>query len=75
MSEVQRHEVLAEAAYEAMYDATSRHLAKVRYEDACGHFRRAITAARASDHRSEAARLEQRLAHIRTVYRHQFRWV
>ena len=71
MSEMKRQESLAEAAYEAMYDAASRHVVKAHYEDACMHFRRAIAAAGASD----AARLERRLHHVRTVYDHQFRGV
>ena len=71
MSEMKRQEALAEAAYEAMYDASSRHAVKAFYEDACHHFRRAIAAAGAHD----AARLEQRLRHVRTVYDHQFRGV
>ena len=72
MGDMRREESLAEAAYQAMYDATSRHLVKAHYEDACKHFRRAIAAARGS---SDAARLEQRLSHVRTVYDHQFRGV
>jgi hypothetical protein len=75
MSELQRHESLAETAHEAMYDATSRHGAKTHYEDACWHFRLAITAARSSGQPEDAARLERRLAHVRTVYDHQFRGV
>jgi hypothetical protein len=75
VSELQRHEGLAETAYEAMYEATSNHGAKTHYEDACHHFRRAIAAARETGQAEEAARLEQRLTHVRTVYDHQFRGV
>ncbi len=75
MSDMERQEALAEAAYEAMYDATSRHVVKAHYEDACQHFGRAIAAASAAGSAKDAARLEQRLRHVRTVYDHQFRGV
>jgi hypothetical protein len=75
MSDFQTHEALAEAAYAAMYDATARHAAKACYEDACRHFARAIAAAGEAGSPDDAARLQLRLDHVRTIYDHQFRGV
>lgn len=75
MNDVQRYEDMAEAAYQAMYDAASGPAAKSDYEDACLYFSRAAAAARQLGRPDEAARLGLRLEHVRSVYNHQFRWV
>ena len=65
----------AEAAYAAMYEASSRHAAKTAYEDAATCFKRAIKAARAMGSDADARRLGERLKHVTAVYNQQFRWV
>jgi hypothetical protein len=73
MNDVQRHEELAEAAYDAMYRALPPHRAKAHYEDAAANFSKAIAAARKAGAQEAAARLTARLDHIRAVYNSQFR--
>ena len=73
MNEIERNEQLAEAAYDAMYDARSDVLAKMHFEDATMYFARAAEAARSLGLADDAIRLEQRRDHARKVFRSQFR--
>ena len=68
-----RLEALAEAAYDAMYEARL-HGAKNRYEEARYHFDRAIEAAHRARLHDEAARLKRRRDHVGRVYNSQFRY-
>jgi hypothetical protein len=68
-----RLEALAEAAYDAMYEARL-HGAKNRYEEARYHFDRAIEAAQRARLHDEAARLKRRRDHVGRVYNSQFRY-
>ena len=68
-----RLEALAEAAYDAMYEARL-HGAKNRYEEARYHFDRAIEAAHRARLYDEAARLKRRRDHVGRVYNSQFRY-
>jgi len=67
-------ERLAEAAYEAMYEARA-HQVKDFYEEVRGHYWRAIQAAWAGRLFGEVVRLSQRFAEIDAVYNSQFRGV
>jgi len=66
-------EALAEAAYDAMYEARL-HGARNRYEEARYHFDRAIEAAHRANLRDEAVRLKRRRDHVGRVYNSQFRY-
>jgi hypothetical protein len=55
MNDVQRHEELAEASYDAMYRALPPHRAKAHYEDAAANFSKAIAAARKAGAQEAAA--------------------
>lgn len=68
-----RLEALAEAAYDAMYEARL-HGARNRYEEARYHFDRAIEAAHRARLHDEAARLKRRRDHVGRVYNSQFRY-
>ena len=68
-----RLEALAEAAYDAMYEARL-HGAKNRYEEARYHFDRAIEAAHRARLYDEAARLKRRRDHVGRVYNSPFRY-
>lgn len=68
-----RTEALAEAAYDAMYEARL-HGARNRYEEARFHFDRAIEAAYRAHLHEEAARLKRRRDHVGRVYNSQFRY-
>jgi len=61
---------LAEAAYDAMYDARRP---KDAYEDACGHFHDAMAEAKRLGLTEEVARLSARRDHVQDVYNSQFR--
>ena len=61
---------LAEAAYDAMYEARRP---KEPYEDACQHFHHAIEAAKRLGLVDEVARLSARRDHVESVYNSQFR--
>ena len=65
-------EALAEAAYDAMYDAHGPSAAGVCYSDAKEFFYDAIAVARRLNASDEVARLEARLAHVKAVFRSQF---
>jgi hypothetical protein len=66
-------EAQAEQAYDKMYDATSSTDAAARYSDAKEALRDAIGLARRLGRSPVATRLEARLAHIKAVFRSQFR--
>src|SRR5258708_40123141 len=68
-----RLEALAEAAYDAMYEARL-HGAKNRYEEARYHFDGAIEAAHRARLHDEAIRLKRRRDHVGRVYNSQFRY-
>jgi len=61
---------LAEASYDAMYDARRP---KDAYEDSCRHFLEAIEEAKRLGLAEEVARLTERGDHVRNVYNSQFR--
>jgi Tfp pilus assembly protein PilF len=65
-------EAQAEAAYTRMYDARDATDAAARYSDAKETLYDAIGLARRLGNVDAAARLEQRLAHIKAVFRSQF---
>jgi hypothetical protein len=65
-------EALAEAAYDKMYDAHDPSGAAVCYSDAKEALYDAIGLARRLGKVDVAERLEQRLAHIKAVFRSQF---
>ena len=65
-------EAQAEAAYDKMYDAGDPSGAAVCYSDAKEALYDAIGLARKLGKTDVAARLEQRLAHIKAVFRSQF---
>jgi hypothetical protein len=71
---VTRCERLAEAAYAAMYEARP-HQVKDLYEEARGHFWRAIEAAWQGRLFAEVVRLAQRFAEVDAVYNGQFRGI
>ena len=68
-----RLEALAEAAYDAMYEARL-HGARNRYEEARYYFDRAIEASQRARLFDEAARLKRRRDHVGRVYNSQFRY-
>ncbi len=68
-----RLEALAEAAYDAMYEARP-HGARNRYEEARHHFDSAIDAAHRANLHEEAVRLKRRRDHVGRVYNSQFRY-
>ncbi|HEY4264054.1 MAG TPA: hypothetical protein VGM72_01950 [Micropepsaceae bacterium] len=68
-----RLEALAEAAYDAMYEARL-HGARNRYEEARYYFERAMEAAHRARLYEEAARLKRRRDHVGRVYNSQFRY-
>lgn len=71
---IARLEALAEAAYDAMYDARDR-AAKDCYEDASLYLHQALQLAEKANLRDTAERLKARAGHIRDVYNRQFRYV
>jgi hypothetical protein len=68
-----RHlEAFAEAAYDKMYDAGSPSGAAALYSDAKEALADAIGLARRLRRAEDVTRLENRLAHIKAVFRSQF---
>lgn len=67
-------EALAEAAYEAMYEARP-HRVKDFYEDAMGYLAQAAEAAERAGSDTDVERLMRRRSHIREVYNRQFRGI
>lgn len=67
-------ERLAEAAYEAMYEARA-HQVKDLYEEVRGHYWHAIQTAWAGRLFGDVVRLSQRFAEIDAVYNSQFRGI
>jgi hypothetical protein len=72
ISEMERNEKLAEAAYDAMYEA-SLASAKDCFDDARGYFAKAIGIAMRAGLADEAERLIARRDHVVSVYDSQFR--
>ena len=70
--EMKKNEKLAEAAYDAMYDA-SPSSAKDCFDDARGFLNKAIDMAKRAGLEDEMARLTARRDHIVSVYHSQFR--
>ena len=73
-NEIERNERLAEAAYEAMYEARS-YAVKDCFDEARSYFTRAIEMAKHAALDDEVARLTARLDHIAGVYNGQFRGI
>ncbi|MDZ4741417.1 MAG: hypothetical protein SGJ03_16155 [Alphaproteobacteria bacterium] len=65
-------EAMAEAAYDAMYEAHSKSGAGVCYSDAKDYFREAIAVAGRLGATEDVVRLEARLLHVKAVFRSQF---
>ena len=72
--EMRNYEKLAEAAYDAMYEASPRS-AKDCCDDARGFLAEAIDLAKRAGLADEAARLTARCDHIVSVYNSQFRGI
>ncbi len=72
--DVERNERLAEAAYDALYEAKPEG-AKDCFDDARSYFAKAIEFAKRAGLEDEAARLTTRLNHIVSVYNSQFRGI
>jgi len=72
--EMERNEKLAEAAYDAMYEARP-HGVKDCYEEAHGYLTEAIAIASKAGLDDEVTRLMARREHITNVYNHQFRGI
>jgi hypothetical protein len=72
--EMKRNEKLAEASYDAMYEAKSYEV-KDCFDDARSYFTRAIAMAKHAELDDEVARLTARLDHIVSVYNSQFRGI
>jgi len=72
LSALARAQQLAEQAYDGMYEAHSHSQATARYSDAKEALYDAIAHARALGLAAQAEALEQRLAHIKAVFRSQF---
>jgi hypothetical protein len=70
--EMKKNEKLAEAAYDAMYEAKS-YSVKDYFDDARGYFTKAIDIAKRAGLHDEVARLTARRDHIVGVYNSQFR--
>lgn len=68
-----RLEAFAEAAYEAMRESKPQS-ARNRYDEARGHFDRAIDAAQRARLHDEVARLKRRREHINQVFSGQMRY-
>lgn len=73
VEEIAHWERLGEAAYDAMYQAHSRHAAKDAYDDARQGLFRALGVAQAAGLAGEAERLKARMEHVYAVWTHQFR--
>jgi hypothetical protein len=72
--EIAANEKLAEAAYDAMYEARP-HGVRDCFDDACGYLARAITIATRAGLDDEVTRLTARRDHITKVYDSQFRGI
>ena len=73
-TEMLRLEALAEAAYEAMYEAEPWNV-KECYEDAMNYLGQAIAEAERVNSAASAKRLTMRREHIWNVYDRQFRGI
>ena len=72
--EIAKNEKLAEAAYDAMYEARPSSVRDC-YDDACGYLNAAIGIAKQAGLDDEVTRLTARRDHIVNVYNNQFRGV
>jgi hypothetical protein len=63
---------LGEKAYDEMYDAHDQHAADTSYRDAKDAYYDAIGLARRLGLSDQVEKLEERLLHIKAVYRSQF---
>jgi hypothetical protein len=72
--EIKNHEKLAEAAYDAMYEARP-HNVKDCFDDAHGYLTEAIAIAKRAGLDDEVTRLTARRDHIVNVYNNQFRGI
>ena len=72
--DIAANEKLAEAAYDAMYEARPSGVRDC-FDDACGYLAEAIGIAKQAGLDDEAMRLTARREHIINVYNHQFRGV
>ena len=72
--EIAKNEKLAEAAYDAMYDARPYGVRDC-FDDACGYLSEAISVAKRAGLDDEVTRLTARRDHIITVYDRQFRGI
>jgi hypothetical protein len=72
--EIANNEKLAEAAYDAMYEARP-HSVRDCFDDACGYLAQAISAAKRAGLDDEVARLTARRDHVIKVYDSQFRGI
>jgi hypothetical protein len=72
--EMERNEKLAEAAYDAMYEARPS-MVKDCFDDAHGHLTEAIAMAKRAGLNDEVTRLTTRREHIVNVYNSQFRGI
>lgn len=73
-SPLDQFEELAEASYEAMYDARPP-IAKEYFEAARRYFQLAIDKAGEENDLARVDRLKRRLAEVVSLYDHQFRYV
>ena len=72
--DMEQNEKLAEAAYDAMYEA-SQSMAKDCFDDARGYLSKAIDAAKRAGLEVDVARLTARRGHLISVYNTQFRGI
>jgi hypothetical protein len=72
LEQMRYEEALGEWAYTMMYEVISPTRAAGYYSDAKRAFAEAIHLAEEAGRPDDAARLEQRLAHIKAVFRSQF---
>jgi hypothetical protein len=72
--EIAKNEKLAEAAYDAMYEARPYGVRDC-FDDACGYLSEAISVAKRAGLDDEVTRLTARRDHIITVYDRQFRGI
>jgi hypothetical protein len=72
LAEIERCRQLGEKAYDDMYEAHSFRDANLCYGDAKEFYWQAMAIARESGLNEELAALEDRLAHIKAVFRSQF---
>ena len=65
-------EAMGEKSYDLLYDARTPSDCRMHYSDIKDFFSDAIGEARRAGREDEAKRLEERIAHIKAVFRSQF---